>query len=111
MRTIAAEITMGRMFIHCVYFWLTDTAGSDVKSSMTRDCVDLLSKIPTVRHVWSGQPAMTPRDVVDNTYDVGLCVALDDSKGHDEYQVHPQHVEFAKRYKQFWKRVQVYDFK
>ena len=99
------------MFIHCVYFWLTENTGGDIKARMTNDGVDLLGKIPSVRHVWTGQPAMTPRDVVDNTYDVGLCVALDDSKGHDEYQVHPQHVEFAERYKQFWKRVQVYDFK
>jgi len=102
---------MARMFIHCVYFWLTDNAGPDVKSKMTQDCIDLLARIPKVQHVWSGQPAMTPRDVCDNTYDVGLCVALDDSNAHDEYQVHPLHVEFGKRHKPFWKRVQVYDFK
>ena len=24
--------------------------------------------------IWAGRPAMTPRDVVDNSYDVGLCV-------------------------------------
>ena len=37
---------------------------------------------------------MTPRDVVDNSYDVGLCVVLDDSAGHDVYQEHPLHKEF-----------------
>jgi hypothetical protein len=78
---------------------------------MLADCTELLGRIPTARHVWAGVPAGTPRDVVDNTYTIGLCVALDDAAGHDQYQVHPLHKEFAARYKQFWQRVQVYDFK
>ena len=98
------------MFIHTVYFWLSDAAGADVRRRMLGDCTELLAKIPTTRHVWAGVPAGTPRDVVDNTYDIALCVALDDFAGHDQYQVHPLHQEFAKRYKQFWQRVQVYDF-
>jgi len=98
------------MFIHTVYFWLTDSAGEDVRRRMLGDGTELLGKIPTVRHIWAGTPAGTPRDVVDNTYTIGLCVALDDAKGHDEYQVHPLHKEFGSRYKQYWKRVQVYDF-
>jgi hypothetical protein len=54
---------------------------------------------------------MTPREVVDNTYDVGLCVALDDVAGHDVYQEHPLHKEFIARNKDHWQRVQIYDFK
>jgi len=99
------------MFIHTVYFWLTPDAGEETKRKMLADCSELLAKIPVARHVWAGVPAMTPREVVDNSYDIGLCVALDDAKGHDEYQVHPLHKEFGSRYKQFWKRVQIYDFK
>lgn len=99
------------MFIHTVYFWLTPDAGEETKRKMLADCTELLAKISTARHVWAGVPAMTPREVVDNTYDIGLCVALDDVKGHDEYQVHPLHKEFGSRYKQFWKRVQIYDFR
>ena len=54
---------------------------------------------------------MTPRDVVDNSYGVGLTVVLDDVKGHDVYQEHPLHKEFIARNKPNWKRVQIYDFK
>ena len=61
--------------------------------------------------VGAGRPAMTPRDVVDNSYDVGLCVVLDDAAGHDVYQDHPLHKEFIARNKPNWKRVQVYDFR
>jgi hypothetical protein len=98
------------MFIHTVYFWLGDDAGDDVRRRMLADCTELLSKIPSARHVWAGGPAMTPRDVVDNSYTIGLCTVFDDSKGHDEYQVHPLHREFGRRYKQYWKKVQIYDF-
>lgn len=98
------------MFIHTVYFWLNDGVGEDVRRRMLTDCVELMSRIPAVRQVWSGEPAMTPREVVDNSYSVGLCVVLDDANAHDEYQAHPMHKEFLSRYKQFWKKIQVYDF-
>ena len=98
------------MFIHTVYFWLNDSAGPDVQGKMLTDIPFLLGEIPGVRHCWVGKPAMTPRDVVDNSYQVGLTVVLDDTAGHDAYQVHPLHNEFVARYKQYWKRVQVYDF-
>ena len=98
------------MFIHTVYFWLNEGTPDDARQRMVNDCEDLLSEIPGVQHVWSGRPAMTPREVVDNSYDVGLCVALHDAKAHDVYQTHERHQEFIRRYKQHWKRVQVYDF-
>ena len=98
------------MFIHTAYFWLTDNAPLAAREKLVGDCRQLLSKIPTVRHLFAGPPAMTPRDVVDNSYSVGLSVILDDSAGHDVYQKHPLHLDFIKANKPDWKRVQVYDF-
>jgi hypothetical protein len=98
------------MLIHTVYFWLNDDAGDDVRKRMLDDCREKLAKIPGARHVWAGTPAMTPRPVVDNTYDIGLAVVLDDLKGHDEYQAHAVHQEFLANFKKYWKRVQIYDF-
>ena len=98
------------MFVHTVYFWLNAGTPDDARRQLINDCRELLGKIPTVRHLWSGPPAMTPRDVVDNSYDVGLSVILDDAEGHDAYQTHPKHQEFIARNKPHWKRVQVYDF-
>jgi hypothetical protein len=99
------------MFVHVVYFWTKDGTPDSAKQQLVEDCRKYLGDIPTVRHLWTGRPAMTPRDVVDNSYDVGLCVVLDDSAGHDVYQDHPLHKEFIARNKPNWKRVQVYDFK
>lgn len=98
------------MFVHTVYFWLDPEMPADTKQRMLADCESLLSKIPGVRHAWGGIPAGTLRDIVDNSYDIGLCVVLDNAAAHDAYQIDPLHQQFAGAYKKYWKRVQVYDF-
>ena len=100
---------MPAMFIHTVYFYISPGASQDARAQLLRDCREYLGKIEVVRHLWAGVPAMTPRDVVDNTYGVGLTVVLDDTKGHDVYQEHPLHKEFIARNKTTWNRVQIYD--
>ena len=97
------------MFIHTVYFWLKPGTPETARRQLLADCREYLTKIPTVRHLWAGVPAMTPRDVVDNSYAVGLTVILEDAAGHDIYQEHPLHKEFGARNKAHWSRVQVYD--
>ena len=99
------------MFVHVVLFWLNDGAPADARERLRADCEQYLGKVPSVRQLWAGRPAMTPREVVDNSYDVGLCVVLDDEAGHDVYQVHELHKQFIERNKANWKRVQIYDFK
>ncbi len=98
------------MFIHQVYFWLKADTSDAAKRQLVDDCRRLLKEIPTVRQLWAGKTAMTPRDVVDNSYDAALCVVLDDSAGHDAYQVHPNHLEFISRNKPNFDRIRVYDF-
>ena len=98
------------MFVHTVFFWLNPGVNEEARAALVRDCRDLLGKCPTVRHIWTGVPALTPREVVDNSYAVGLTTVFDDRKGHDDYQVHPLHKQFIERNKQNWARVQVYDF-
>lgn len=95
------------MFIHVVLFWLTDPATA---AELEADALSLLAKIPGVTHCWAGKPAMTPREVVDNSYHVGLCVVMPDSAAHDVYQAHELHQEFLRRHKAKFARVQIYDF-
>lgn len=99
------------MFVHYVLFWMKEGTPEAARAQLVADCTAYLGRIPTVRHLWAGRPAMTPRQVVDNSYDVGLCVVLDDVAGHDVYQEHALHKEFIARNQAHWKRVQVYDFK
>jgi Stress responsive A/B Barrel Domain len=97
------------MFIHTVYFYLKPGTTDDARAQLVHDCREYLGRIPTVRHLWVGLPAMTPREVVDNSYGVGLTVVMEDRKGHDVYQEHPLHKEFIVRNKEHWARVQIYD--
>jgi hypothetical protein len=98
------------MFVHIVLFWMRPGTEESARKQLESDCREYLAKIPSVRHIWAGVPAMTPREVVDNSYSVGLTVVLDDAAGHDVYQEHPLHKEFIARNKANWQRVQVYDF-
>jgi len=98
------------MLVHTVYFWVHAGAPAEALDQLQRDCQELLGKIPSVKHLWAGVPAMTPREVVDNSYAVGLTVVFDDVAGHDLYQSHPLHLEFIARNKPHWKRVKIYDF-
>lgn len=98
------------MFIHTVYFWLKPGTPDEARDRLVEDCVKYLAACPTVKKLHAGKPAMTPRDVVDNSYAVGLTVGFADRAGHDAYQEDPSHHEFIERNKEHWERVQVYDY-
>lgn len=98
------------MFIHVVLFWFKSEASTQAQAQVFADARELLGRIPTVRQLEVGKPAMTPREVVDNSYDMGLCVLLEDVASHDAYQIHELHQQFIHRNKATWQRVQVYDF-
>ena len=98
------------MLVHTVFFWMKDDAPPGAHEQLLADAKELLSAIPEVKHFQAGRPAMTPRDVVDNSYHVGLLTTFNDSAGHDVYQMHPLHLKFIERNKANWKRVQIYDF-
>jgi hypothetical protein len=98
------------MFVHTVFFWLKTGTSEEAKAQLVRDCREYLGKVPSVKQLMVGVPAMTPREVVDNSYGVGLTVVLEDSKGHDVYQEHSLHKVFIERNKMHWERVQIYDY-
>lgn len=97
-------------FIHTVLFWLKPDTPEQRRDQLIRDCKEILGGIPSVRYLAAGVPAGTPRDVVDNSYQVALVVHFDDAAGHDAYQVAEKHQEFIDRNLDIWERVQVYDF-
>ena len=69
----------------------------------------MTGSISTVRFLAVGEPAGTPREVVDNSYQIGLVVHFDDRAGHDAYQKAEPHLEFIRRNEAVWQRVQIYD--
>jgi hypothetical protein len=93
-------------FVHMVYFWLKDSTTAEAFMANTED---FIKKIPEVISYHIGKPAMTPRDVVDNSYSVCLVVTFDNVAGHDAYQDHPTHLDFIDNNKEKWTEVKVYD--
>ena len=96
-------------FMHIVFFWYNQDANAFQKQQLVDDCLVYLAKVKTVRKLTIGDPAGTPRDVVDNSYGLCLVVHFDDKEGHEYYQTAAEHLEFIKRNQTTWNRVQVYD--
>jgi len=95
-------------FIHNVFFWLKKGISEAEKTTFLK-ALKGLAVINTVRSLYAGSPAGTPRSVVDNSYDFSLIVHLDDAEGHDAYQVDPIHDAFVESQSHVWEKVQVFD--
>ncbi len=96
-------------FIHSVYFWLNERMGEAEAVELKDGCLAHLAKIPGVLRLSVGFPAGTERNVVDNTYSVGLLVEFASKAEHDDYQIHPDHKVFIELCHRLCSRVQVYD--
>jgi hypothetical protein len=98
------------MFSHIVIFW-TDPAQPRAVDELLAGANKFLKEIPGVLHFHVGKMASSHRPVVDQSYQVALNLIFPDKKTQDEYQAHPQHVEFVEKvFKRVCKKVVVYDF-
>lgn len=98
------------MFIHVVLFWCKEGTPEATKQEMMRYCNEVMPTVPLVKHAWAGKVVPSTREVVDSSYDFGLCVVFENKAGHDAYQPHELHQEYVKRFKPHWARIRVYDF-
>ena len=97
------------MFFHAVYFYPREDAQPGDAQTLAAGCRKWLAGIPGVTFFDVGTPAMTPRDVVDNSYAVALLVGYADTAAHDVYQDHPDHLAFIAENKHLWSKVVVFD--
>ena len=98
------------MFSHVVLFW-TDPALPNAADEIIAGGNKLLKHIPGITHFHIGKMVGSTRPVVDQTYQVALNTVFTCKQAQDDYQVHPQHLEFvAHCVKPFVKKVVVYDF-
>jgi hypothetical protein len=98
------------MFSHIVIFW-TDPSKPRAVEDLIAGAEKYLKSIPGVVHFHVGKMVPSLRPVVNQTYQVALNIMFKTKQEQDEYQVHPQHVEFVeKAFKPNCLRVVVYDF-
>ena len=98
------------MFSHVVIFW-TDPAKPEAAKAVIAGGNKFLKTIPGLTHFHIGKMVGSTRPVVDQTYQVALNTVFTSKQAQDDYQAHPQHLEFiAHCVKPFVKKVVVYDF-
>ena len=108
--SLQSSDSIGEMFSHIVVFW-TKPDVEDAEQRLVDGLNHYLPGIPGVISMHVGKCAPSDRPVVDQTYQVALNITFKNKIVQDEYQLHPQHVEFVEKvFKQVCDRVVVYDF-
>jgi hypothetical protein len=98
------------MFSHVVIFW-THPDRPNATEELIAGAQKYLSTIPGVVHFHVGRMVISPRRVVDQTYQVALNIIFPNKQAQDDYQAHPLHIEFVERvFKPNCIKVVVYDF-
>jgi len=103
---LSAKDNVKGKFVHTVLFWLKNDTNLVDFISGTRGFLD---KVKVVKSYHVGTPAMTPREVVDNSYSVCLVVTFNDMADQDIYQKHPAHLAYVEERKNSWDKVIIYD--
>ncbi len=97
------------MLIHSVYFWLKSELIPAQRAEFLT-ALQALKAVPSVKQFYLGKPAgVTPRPVVDLSFDYSITCVFDNVDGHNAYQVHPLHLAFVNTGKPLWTKVQIYD--
>jgi heme-degrading monooxygenase HmoA len=98
------------MFSHVVIFW-TDPAQPEAVEKLIAGANQYLKGLPGMLHFHVGKMARSARPVVDQSYQVALNTVFASQQAQDDYQVHPQHIEFVEKvFKQVCTKVVIYDF-
>lgn len=98
------------MLTHVVVFF-TKPGIPDAADQLINGIERYLKPIPGVLSIHWGKPVPSDRPVVDQSYQVGLCIQVPDKAAEVAYQRHPLHEEFvANVFKRVCDRVVVYDF-
>lgn len=98
------------LFIHTVYFWLTDEASQDDRLAFEKGLAELGNSPCTTNYYWGAPLKTDNRDVVDDSYDYGSTTFFDSEEQHDVYQsTDAVHMNFINSFKHLWKTVKVYD--
>lgn len=97
---------LGGELMHTVLIWLNSE--EDVESLKT-DSKQFLNEIDEVKTYFIGTPAMTPRNIVDNSYSIFITMTFENKEDLKTFAIHPAHVSFLEKNKSKWDKILVYD--
>ena len=100
----AAEIN------HVVICWYEESVDSQTVENAMQAIADF-KQIPGILSVKVGRPVPSDRDIVDDTFSLGVYILAKDQASLDAYLIHPIHKAFVENFvKGKAQRVTVYDF-
>ncbi len=105
---LAQESIKGK-FEHVVLFYLKNPESQKDKDKLEKGLRDLIRDSEFIVSAHLGVPAMTDREVVDNSYSFNYTVTFNSKEDQDKYQVEEVHLEFINEYKELWDKVIIYD--
>ena len=98
------------MFSHVVIFW-ADPAQPNAADELIAGANKYLRAIPGVLQFHVGKMSPSPRDLVEQSYQVALNLIFSSKAAEQAYQSHPEPLKFVEQCCQpFAKKVLVYDF-
>jgi hypothetical protein len=96
-------------FSHVVYFWLKNPNTTQDREAFLTSLKKFMSNSEYAKTKFIGQPAGTPRDVVDGSFTYSLILSFPSKEIQDKYQQEPAHEKFVEESQHLWERVVVYD--
>ena len=96
-------------FSHVVYFWLKNPDSDQDRKAFLTSLKNFMSKSEYAQTKFIGEPAGTPRDVVDGSFTYSLILSFPSKEVQDKYQAEPAHVKFVEESQHLWEKVIVYD--
>ena len=99
-----------KILTHIVFCWLKEPGNVEQREQII-EMTESFNRIPSVLKARAGNPIMSERSIVDDSFDVGIIVEVRDEKGLQEYLDHPIHQKAKKEVLlPLIERVLVYDF-
>ena len=80
---------------HVVLCWLKDSGNQEHRDQII-EITDSFNDIPGVLNARAGNPIMSDRDIVDDSFDVGIIIEVKDMEGLKNYLDHPIHQKAKK---------------
>lgn len=105
----AAETDNGGV-IHTVFLWQKEP-GNEAHRRQLLLATNRLRAIPGVLDIHFGEKIESDRDIVDDSFDIGITMYFSDAEAMNEYLVHPLHQAIVEQeIRPLVDRIVVYDF-
>ncbi|MDC8004236.1 Dabb family protein [Aureisphaera galaxeae] len=96
-------------FAHNVYIWLKQPDNEEDREAFLASLYKFLDASEYVVSSHVGAPALSDRDVVDDSFTFSIVLTFKNKEEQDLYQVEPVHVQFVEESSHLWNKVVVYD--